>query len=81
MARGSRYIASHAPDGTERPARRLFVVGDSSGGGLGAATLLAALEEQEDGLGSLPVAGMCSISGWLDMSCRYFILGGLSLGS
>ena len=64
-----RYVATHAPDGTRRAASRVFVVGDSSGGGLAAATLLAA-QEQEQGLAGIPVSGMCSISGWLDMSCR-----------
>ena len=64
-----RYVAAYAPDGSRRSARRVFVVGDSSGGGLAAATLLAA-QEQEQGLAGIPVSGMCSISGWLDMSCR-----------
>ena len=82
-------LSRYAPDGTKRPARRLFVIGDSSGGGLAAATLLALHEQQQQqqphmttstsseeeeprqlDTPLLPVAGLCSISGWFDMSCR-----------
>lgn len=51
-----RWMAAHAPDGTSRPARRVFVVGDSSGGGLAAATVLAAQAEAE-GISAIPLSG------------------------
>jgi hypothetical protein len=54
-----RWIAAHAPDGTPRPARRVFVVGDSSGGGLAAATVLAA-QAQAEGLAAIPLSGKAS---------------------
>lgn len=51
-----RWMANHAPDGTPRPARRVFVVGDSSGGGLAAATVLAA-QAQAEGISVIPLSG------------------------
>jgi hypothetical protein len=51
-----RWMAAHAPDGSPRPARRVFVVGDSSGGGLAAATVLAA-QAQAEGISAIPLSG------------------------
>ena len=49
-------MAAHAPDGSPRPARRVFVVGDSSGGGLAAATVLAA-QAHAEGISAIPLSG------------------------
>ena len=59
---GYAYVAANAPDGA-RPARRLFVAGDSAGGGLALATLVAARD------GALPRAHAGALlSAWTDLA-------------
>jgi epsilon-lactone hydrolase len=56
------YIAHYGHDGAEAPPRRLFIGGDSAGGGL---TLTTLLETR----GQVPVTAAFTISAWTDMAC------------
>jgi acetyl esterase/lipase len=55
-------VATHGPPGVHGPASRLLVAGDSAGGGLTLATLLAAR-------GRAKVAAAVTISAWTDLAC------------
>jgi acetyl esterase/lipase len=56
------YVAHYGPDGSLSQPRRLFVGGDSAGGGLTLATLL-------ETRGSVPVTAAITISAWTDLAC------------
>jgi len=60
------YAAGHNHKGEASPATHVFVVGDSSGGGLAMATLLAARDS--GAVDFSVVAGGVSVSGWLDQT-------------
>jgi acetyl esterase/lipase len=56
------YVAHYGPDGALRAPRRLFVGGDSAGGGLTLATLVATR-------GQVPVTAAFTLSPWTDLAC------------
>jgi epsilon-lactone hydrolase len=55
------HVAMHGPGGAPGPPAHLFVVGDSAGGGLALATLLATRDR-------VPVTAAVTLSPWTDLS-------------
>lgn len=57
------YVHEHAPSGERATARKLFLCGDSAGGGLSLATAIAARDA-----GEVPVHGVATMSAWTDLA-------------
>jgi acetyl esterase/lipase len=55
------YVAHYGPDGAPAPPRRLFIGGDSAGGGLALAMLL-------ETRGQVPVTAAVTMSAWTDLT-------------
>ena len=58
-----RFAHEHAPGGERRDARRLFLCGDSAGGGLALSAALVARDE-----GEVPIHAIATMSAWTDLA-------------